>query len=149
MNNQDQLEAAIRDLAEKKGRANELNMRIAELDEDLKAAKTEYKALVGSDGWGQSHGEIRQLKGDIVGLELRIDHESKPKVVWVREPKKHSLDIGKIVSKVTAKRIYLCLPGHTNCDMYEKDGTPVSSWRGANQIDIEATFGGPCPEKLK
>jgi hypothetical protein len=50
---------------------------------------------------------------------------------------------------VTAKRIYVCKPGHTYHDLYNKDGTAVSGNSKEVKINIEATFGGPCPKEMK
>lgn len=78
-----QLEAQLQVLAEKIARAKDLNMRIAELGEDLAELQTEHRTLVGGL---YRRGEIAEVKATIANIELKISHESKPKVVWINEP---------------------------------------------------------------
>jgi len=141
-----ELEQVKSELAAKQIAAQSLKKSIDHYKELMKQWEEEYKGLVGS-GWGHSCGEIGHLKAKVANLELKVVHSKKPKVVWIKEPCYKDRDY--IVHKVTAKRIYVCLPGYDRHDLYNKDGTSVSTWGGASKIDIEATFGGPCPEKMK
>ncbi len=122
--------------------ARDLNDEIRCLQKEIGEKQALLKDLEGS--WSR-RGIIGKLKNDIGKLKLEIDHCSKPKVVWKKEPMEFEKDY--IVKKVTAKRIYVGSPGTKCHTLYDKNGIAVG-YKG-NEIDIEATFGGPCPVSLK
>lgn len=124
-----------------------VNDQVKRMEEQLKTLQERQKELVGGP-WSRDTSEVQQQRRLVVALQRKLDHEQKPRVVW-KSKSEYTRNEGQIVAKVTAKRIYVCLPGHTSHDLYNKDGTPVSDWRDGNEIDIKATFGGPCPEKMK
>lgn len=148
MSDQEELLKLKSELEETKSRATSLKRSIDHYESCIKGWKAEYTDLAGTSWGGGSGGQIANLKRKVAALELKINHSTKRLVVWNKEPKQYDSDLGKIVHKVTAKRIYICKPGNTHCDTYHKDGTPVSKVYDPNSINIEATFGGPCPEKL-
>lgn len=116
-----------------------------ELQKKLEEVEKQLTELQGKGGWYKDYGKIYHLDREIKSLELKVAHESKPKVVWKQKPTEWMKDY--VVHKVTAKRIYVGSPGGRS-SIYDKEGKSVPSGRG-NFIDIEATFGGPCPDVLR
>jgi len=143
---QQELEDLKLDLVAHQQRAAYLKTNVGALRNQLKAEEAELTDLIGGHWGGHQSGDINRIKGKIADKEREIVHKTRPKVVWNGKPGYH--DDGKIVAKVTAKRIYVCSPGYTSHDLYNKDGTAVSGNSKEVKINIEATFGGPCPEKL-
>jgi len=146
MSDQEELLKLKSELEETKSKAASLKRSIDHYESCIKDWKAEYTTLAGTSWGGGRRGQIANLECKVADLELKINHSTKHLVVWNKEP--DNWDDGKIVAKVTAKRIYICKPGSTTHDLYHKDGTPVSKVYDPNSINIEATFGGPCPEKL-
>jgi len=148
MSDQEELLKLKSELEKAESKATSLKRSINHYKSRIKDWMAEYTDLVGTSWSGGSGGRIANLRRKVAALELKINHSTKHLVVWNREPKQYDSDLGKIVAKVTAKRIYVCKPGSTTHDLYYKDGTPLSKVFAPNSINIEATFGGPCPEKL-
>lgn len=122
--------------------ASTLQADIANHNRELKVWEEQLKQLVG--GWGKT-GTIPKLTDKVEKLKLKIAHSKMPKVVWKGEPAHYLRDA--VVHKVTPKRIFVGNLGADRPTQFEKTGKAVGYCAG--EIDIEATFGGPCPEKMK
>lgn len=137
MTDQEQLDALLTEVNKLNAKARALKASIEATEKVLEADKEALKKLVGSLYTGS--GEIPYKRSQIEELERNIEDGKKPRVVW----KEGSLREGNyIIDKVTPKRIAVKQVGHTHCEQFNRDGTPVSRYGyGCNEIDLKATFG--------
>ena len=126
------------DIRNANSRVGAIDKEIGEIEAKLAELKKERTELAGSL-WKSDYSKISRLQGELEQAKLR-DAQSKAKVVvW----KNGCNDSDKyVVSRVTEKRIYVSLFGHSSETQYNKDGTQVSRSYNPRSIDIEKTFGG-------
>jgi hypothetical protein len=127
----------------------ESNTLVTEIKVAKQEIKTKEKRLSELRGGFHGHGEIRKVKAKAERKQREIEDQDKPKVVWCDDFWVGGYNY--IVFKVTPKRIFVRTPGDKSTYQYNKDGTNITKDERCRiqAIDIEATFGGPCPESLK
>lgn len=136
-----ELEDAMNAAKRLRERIESLISQLREAETQLREAETQLRELSGTPGWHTDRGLIGTLKEDLKRAELRERDDSATPVVWERMPVSSSGSRVKIVSRVTAKRIYVRDKGCRTERLFNRDGTPVSSWDGYGKIDVAATLG--------
>lgn len=126
-------------IASSKEELKRIQSRLAELHTEEKELKEKERSLTGGP-WG-GRGDIAFLEAHLATVDRFIEDHTKPKVYFANS--KRLSEGSWIVGKVTPKRIFVREKGHERVDLYNHDGTPVSSY--GNTIDIAKTF----PDGLK
>lgn len=110
--------------------------RLRAIADEEKTLKKREQQLGGA--FGNSRGDIFFMEKHLETIDRFIGDQTKPKAHLTEGKRWQSDDEEWIVDKVTPKRIFLRQKGRERVDLYNHDGTPVSSY--GRSIDMAKTF---------
>lgn len=129
-----EIQAARQKVDSLKAERDRLYADIAEHEKQVKAKQDRLRLVVG--GWSNG-GELQAAERDLAKLCRELDDKQLPIVIWAEADCWHN---GRwVVTRITAKRIYVRAAGTDRQEQYLHDGTSPRQY-DKTRIDIAATF---------